>query len=122
MIFFRFELFPKMSSSSRFSELTQDPPIEVFELTRQFNEDTHPNKVNLGVGCKKNYLYFFYFNYYLDTKFFVTGTRSKKTIGDITISDLNLIPKIFKKQKAKLLFCLYDILANNVKKLSVFFQ
>lgn len=41
-----------MSSKSRFSELTQDPPIEVFELTRQFNEDTHPNKVNLGVGCK----------------------------------------------------------------------
>ena len=38
-------------SKSRFSELTQDPPIEVFELTRQFNEDTHPNKVNLGVGC-----------------------------------------------------------------------
>jgi hypothetical protein len=35
---------------SRFAELTQDPPIEVFELTRQFNEDTHPNKVNLGVG------------------------------------------------------------------------
>ena len=38
--------------NSRFSELSQDPPIEVFELTRQFNEDTHPNKVNLGVGCK----------------------------------------------------------------------
>ena len=37
---------------SRFAELTQDPPIEVFELTRQFNEDTHPNKVNLGVGGK----------------------------------------------------------------------
>jgi aspartate/tyrosine/aromatic aminotransferase len=37
--------------SGRFSELSQDPPIEVFELTRQFNEDSHPNKVNLGVGC-----------------------------------------------------------------------
>jgi len=41
-------------SKSRFSELTQDPPIEVFELTRQFNEDTHPNKVNLGVGSYKD--------------------------------------------------------------------
>lgn len=37
-------------SESRFSELAQDPPIEVFELIRQYNEDTHPNKVNLSVG------------------------------------------------------------------------
>ena len=36
--------------SSRFSEVTQDPPIEVFELTKAFSEDTHPSKVNLGVG------------------------------------------------------------------------
>ena len=39
-----------MSTPSRFSDLAQDPPIEVFELTRHFNEDSHPNKVNLGVG------------------------------------------------------------------------
>lgn len=39
---------------SRFSELTQDPVIEVFELTRQFNEDTFPNKVNLGVGAYRD--------------------------------------------------------------------
>ena len=38
-------------SESRFADLTQDPPIEVFELTREFNEDSFPNKVNLGVGC-----------------------------------------------------------------------
>jgi aspartate/tyrosine/aromatic aminotransferase len=37
-------------SESRFAGLAQDPLIEVFELVRQFNEDTHPNKVNLGVG------------------------------------------------------------------------
>lgn len=37
-------------SESIFSELAQDPPIEVFELIRQYNEDTHPNKVNLSVG------------------------------------------------------------------------
>lgn len=43
-----------MASSSRFSDLTQDPPIEVFELTRQFSEDSHPNKVNLGVGSYKD--------------------------------------------------------------------
>jgi aspartate/tyrosine/aromatic aminotransferase len=36
--------------ASRFADFVQDPPIEVFELTRQFNEDTHPSKVNLGVG------------------------------------------------------------------------
>jgi aspartate/tyrosine/aromatic aminotransferase len=41
-----------MANTSRFIDLVQDPPIEVFELTRQFNEDNHPNKVNLGVGCK----------------------------------------------------------------------
>jgi len=32
--------------ASRFADFVQDPPIEVFELTRQFNEDT---------------FYFFYF-------------------------------------------------------------
>lgn len=41
-------------SESRFAELTQDPPIEVFELTREFNEDSFPNKVNLGVGSYKD--------------------------------------------------------------------
>lgn len=41
---------------SRFLGLTQDPPIEVFELTRQFNEDTHHNKVNLGVGGRYSIL------------------------------------------------------------------
>jgi hypothetical protein len=39
--------------SSRFDNVVQLPPIEVFELTRQFNESTHPNKVNLGVGGKQ---------------------------------------------------------------------
>ena len=42
---------------SRFSELTQDPVIEVFELTRQFNEDTFPNKV-----ITLNYFYFHQIN------------------------------------------------------------
>lgn len=41
-------------SESIFSELAQDPPIEVFELIRQYNEDTHPNKVNLSVGAYKD--------------------------------------------------------------------
>jgi len=41
-------------SESRFSSLAQDPPIEVFELTRQYNEDTFANKVNLGVGSYKD--------------------------------------------------------------------
>jgi len=40
--------------ASRFGELNQDAPIEVFELTRQHNEDTHPSKVNLGVGSYKD--------------------------------------------------------------------
>ena len=38
-----------MSNKSRFSELTQDPPIEVFELTRHYNDDAHPNKVNYKI-------------------------------------------------------------------------
>ena len=45
-------------SESRFSSLAQDPPIEVFELTRQYNEDTFANKVNLGVGCKQIEIHF----------------------------------------------------------------
>jgi aspartate aminotransferase len=36
---------------SRFADVELAPPIEVFALTRQFNEDTHPKKVNLGVGA-----------------------------------------------------------------------
>lgn len=39
---------------SRFSEITSDPPIEVFALTKQYNDDTHSNKVNLGVGSYKD--------------------------------------------------------------------
>lgn len=39
---------------SRYAELAQDPPIEIFELTKMFVEDTHPNKVNLGVGAYKD--------------------------------------------------------------------
>ena len=35
---------------SAFSDLINDPPIEVFEVTRSFNEDKNGNKVNLGVG------------------------------------------------------------------------
>lgn len=41
-------------SESRFAGLSQDPLIEVFELVRQFNEDPHPNKVNLGVGAYRD--------------------------------------------------------------------
>jgi aspartate aminotransferase len=41
-------------SSSRFSEITQDPIIEVFDLTRQCNADTNASKVNLGVGAYKD--------------------------------------------------------------------
>lgn len=40
--------------ASRFVDVVQDPPIEVFELTKAFNEDNHPNKVNLGVGSYKD--------------------------------------------------------------------
>ena len=36
--------------ASVFSDVPQAKAIEVFELTRRFNEDTFPNKVNLGVG------------------------------------------------------------------------
>jgi hypothetical protein len=38
--------------ASVFNDIINDPPIEVFEVTRSFNEDKHPNKVNLGVGGK----------------------------------------------------------------------
>jgi len=36
---------------SRFGNVQTGPPIEVFALTRAYNADPHPNKVNLGVGA-----------------------------------------------------------------------
>ena len=38
--------------ASIFSDVKMGPAIEVFALTRRFNEDPSPNKVNLGVGGK----------------------------------------------------------------------
>jgi aspartate aminotransferase len=38
-------------TSSWFEKLEVAPPIEVFALTAAFNEDTFPQKVNLGVGA-----------------------------------------------------------------------
>ena len=35
---------------SWFGDVDLAPPIEVFALTASYNEDPHPNKVNLGVG------------------------------------------------------------------------
>lgn len=38
--------------ASVFGDIDIAPPIEVFNLTAQYNEDNHPQKVNLGVGGK----------------------------------------------------------------------
>lgn len=38
--------------ASVFGDIEIAPPIEVFNLTAQYNEDSHPQKVNLGVGGK----------------------------------------------------------------------
>ncbi|CAF3331132.1 unnamed protein product [Rotaria socialis] len=35
---------------SLFSNISSDPPIEVFHLTELFNQDADPSKVNLGIG------------------------------------------------------------------------
>lgn len=37
-------------SSSMFSSVQQAPPIEVFELTQKYRNDTFDKKVDLGVG------------------------------------------------------------------------
>lgn len=39
-------------SGSVFAEVEKGPAIEVFALSRAFNEDKHPDKANLGVGGK----------------------------------------------------------------------
>ncbi|KAF7284028.1 glutamate oxaloacetate transaminase 1 [Rhynchophorus ferrugineus] len=39
---------------SWFSGVQQGPPIEVFALTKQFTEDSFPQKVNLGVGAYRS--------------------------------------------------------------------
>lgn len=38
---------------SIFSDVPQAPPVAVFKLTADFREDSHPQKVNLGVGGKR---------------------------------------------------------------------
>lgn len=35
---------------SRFSDVKQGPPIEVFALNKAYQDDTFEKKVNLGVG------------------------------------------------------------------------
>ena len=37
---------------SRFCNVNAAPPIEVFALTKAYNEDSFEKKVNLGVGGK----------------------------------------------------------------------
>lgn len=37
---------------SVFEDVQQGPPIEVFALNKQYLDDAHHNKVNLGVGGK----------------------------------------------------------------------
>jgi len=37
--------------ASRFSEITQAPPIEVFAVMKSFTDDVNPKKVNLSVGA-----------------------------------------------------------------------
>lgn len=39
---------------SIFSDVPQAPPVAVFKLTADFREDSHPQKVNLGVGGNVN--------------------------------------------------------------------
>ncbi|KAH8402096.1 hypothetical protein KR009_009729, partial [Drosophila setifemur] len=45
------DLFAEFSAMSIFANVEQGPAIEVFALTRAFNNDTFPNKVNLSVGA-----------------------------------------------------------------------
>lgn len=42
---------------SKFSCVKPAPPIEVFAINRALAEDTHPNKVNLGVGGKTQHFF-----------------------------------------------------------------
>lgn len=37
---------------SLFCGVDQAPPVEVFALTKQYNEDPYESKVSLGVGGK----------------------------------------------------------------------
>lgn len=39
---------------SRFQDVQQGPPIEVFQLNKMFLDDTHQNKVNLTVGAYRD--------------------------------------------------------------------
>lgn len=38
--------------------IKEGPPVELFELGKEFKDDKNPSKVNLGVGGKINRLQF----------------------------------------------------------------
>ncbi len=46
-----FSVAASSSTMSLFAEVPAAPPIEVFKLTRDFQADTDPKKVSLGVGA-----------------------------------------------------------------------
>lgn len=43
-----------MCYSSWWSQIEMGPPDPIFSLTERFKADTHPNKVNLGVGAYRD--------------------------------------------------------------------
>lgn len=43
-----------MCYSSWWSQIEMGPPDPIFGLTERFKADTHPNKVNLGVGAYRD--------------------------------------------------------------------
>ena len=42
----------KMAPVSIFKDVPLVPTDHVFAVNQKFNEDTHPNKVNMGIGGK----------------------------------------------------------------------
>lgn len=40
-------------ATSRFADIQQAPPIEVFHVMKAFSDSTHEKKVNLSVGGEK---------------------------------------------------------------------
>lgn len=42
------------SSIDAFAKVPLAPPDSIFKLTAAFKQDTHPNKVNLGVGAYRD--------------------------------------------------------------------
>lgn len=61
--------------ATRFAEVQQAPPIEVFAVSKAFQDSTHDKKVNLSVGGTTGSLQYVHHNSPLVQSLYLSGAR-----------------------------------------------